>query len=493
MSHLPSVAALRASLPSGAVIFNESVTLVSLRLRLSDLQARALSIQATADAEARDFTAQESGELDDIFMAIEKTKGDVSRRETIDANDRALTASRGRQVGSTDPGADGEGGDPARQPITNAAAGNGGRPGGAPSGRVPAMPIDSAERRRHGFSNMGEFSRAVVGACRPGGGIDPRLVIDAPTTFGSEGVGADGGFAVPPEFRTAIMEKVTGEDSLLARCDLMETTGNTLVIPTDETTPWQTTGGIQAYWEGEGQQLSQTKPQLQDTTLRLNKLTALVPVTSELLEDAAALASYINRKAPDKIDMKVNVAILNGTGTGQPLGILQSPALVTVNKETSQAAATVSHANVVKMWGRLYAGARPNAIWLINQDVEQSLNQMGFPSAGTTLQFPMYTPPGGVSGAPYATLMGRPVVPSQACSTLGTAGDIILTDMKAYLAAQKVGGVRAETSIHLWFDYDVMAFRFILRLAGQPWWMQQINPLNGSNTLSHYVTLATRT
>jgi HK97 family phage major capsid protein len=288
------------------------------------------------------------------------------------------------------------------------------------------------------------------------------------------------------------MEKVMGEMSLLARTDLIDVTGNSMTIPKDETTPWQSTGGIQAYWEGEGQQLTQSKPQLEEATIRLNKLTALVPVTTELLEDAASLASYVNRKAPEKIEFKINLAIIQGTGVGQPLGIVNSPALVSVSEEASQAAATVNHQNIVKMWARLYGPARQNAVWLINQDVEPQLNSLGFPAGATTVQFPVYIPPGGLSVAPYATLMGRPVIPTQACSTLGTEGDIILCDLKAYLAAQKVGGMRAETSIHLWFDYDITAFRFILRVAGQPWWSQPITPLNGSNTLSHFVALNTR-
>jgi hypothetical protein len=48
---------------------------------------------------------------------------------------------------------------------------------------------------------------------------------------------------------------------------------------------------------------------------------------------------------------------------------------------------------------------------------------------GTTPAFPAYLPPGGSRGAPYATLIGRPIIPIEACSALGTEGDIILTDL----------------------------------------------------------------
>jgi HK97 family phage major capsid protein len=66
-------------------------------------------------------------------------------------------------------------------------------------------------------------------------------------------------------------------------------------------------------------------------------------------------------------------AIVEGTGAGQPLGILNSPALISVAKETGQAAATIVKENVDKMWSRMWARARKNAIWLINQDIEPQL------------------------------------------------------------------------------------------------------------------------
>jgi HK97 family phage major capsid protein len=76
---------------------------------------------------------------------------------------------------------------------------------------------------------------------------------------------------------------------------------------------------------------------------------------------------------------------------------------------------------------------------------------------------------------------------------IGSAGDIILVDLSQYLTAVKTGNVRVDVSMHLWFDYDVMAYRFILRLAGMPWWEKVITPLNdATNLLSWAVALAIR-
>ena len=67
-----------------------------------------------------------------------------------------------------------------------------------------------------------------------------------------------------------------------------------------------------------------------------------------------------------------------------------------------------------------------------------------------------------------------------------------LADLTQYLTVVKAGGVRSDTSIHLFFDQNTTAFRFVLRVAGQPWLSAAIARKSGNNTLSHFVTVATR-
>jgi HK97 family phage major capsid protein len=162
---------------------------------------------------------------------------------------------------------------------------------------------------------------------------------------------------------------------------------------------------------------------------------------------------------------------------------------VQVAKETGQAAATVLTENIVKMWSRMFGPCRDKAVWLINQDVEPQLFTMtvGVGAGGQVT----YLPPGGLSAKPFATLMGRPVLPVEWCATLGTAGDIILADLSQYVTISK-GGIDYNQSMHLRFDYDEQAFRFVFRVDGQPWWSSALTPFKGSNTQSCFVTLATR-
>jgi HK97 family phage major capsid protein len=295
------------------------------------------------------------------------------------------------------------------------------------------------------------------------------------------------------------MQLVLAEDSLAGLCDQVATSSNNFSCPADETNPWQTTGGIQAYWDAEAAAATQSKVSLQDRNVKLNKIRCLVPMTDELLEDASAMDSYLRRKAPEKIAFKINLALLQGTGVGQPLGLLNSPALVTVSKNNPQTADTITGKNILEMYSRLYAPSRSKAVWVINQDIEPQLLKLAIPgtdnegNAATGFGSLVYMPPNGLSTSPFGTLMGRPIIPSQACETLGDKGDIFFADFSQYLLLIKSGvNPRVETSIHLWFDQDITAFKFVLRIGGMPWWSTTLSARDGSNTYSPFVTLEAR-
>ncbi len=340
---------------------------------------------------------------------------------------------------------------------------------------------DDAKR---GYRSYGQFCADVVRAVTKGDESD--LLKRAASTFANEGNGADGGYAVPPEFAREISSIAYGEGSLLSLTDSMPVSGNSMSFPKDETTPWGSTG-ITAAWEGEGNQSTPKKPVLGESTLRLRKLKVLVAASEELLADAPAMSAYITRKCGEAVDWKVNDAIINGTGAGMPLGILAGGSTVSQAKESGQAADTVVALNVAKMYGRVIMGAGANVVWLINPDVYQQIITL------TLNNNPIWVPNNqGFQGAPNGLLLGRPIIMTDACDTVGDVGDIILANMAGYRAITKAGGAEFATSMHLWFDQDLMAFRLVFRMDGQPALQSAVTPPNSSVTRSHFVTLAAR-
>ena len=309
-----------------------------------------------------------------------------------------------------------------------------------------------------------------------------------------EGLDSDGRFLVPEAFSSDLLTKTYDSAQIVSRCRDIPMTTKSVKIPyvkESSRADGSRQGGIRAYRAAELGAMTASKPTVGQVRLEVEKMYVYVAASEELLSDAAAMGSMIAQAASDELAFKMDDEVLSGTGAGMPLGILNAGCTVSAAKETGQVAATIQAENIFKMWSRMYGRSRPNAVWLINQDIEPQLFTMSL--AVGTGGIPVYMPANGLAGQPYGTLMGRPVIPCESCATLGTVGDIILADFGQYLYARHVSGLQAATSIHLKFDYDQTIFRFTVRTDGQPWWPAALTPKSGSsNTLSPFVTLATR-
>lgn len=349
-----------------------------------------------------------------------------------------------------------------------------------------AQVFDNIDRKTFGFKSFGEYAFHVRNAALGNGRLDQRLKAAA-TTYGNEGSGPDGGFAVPPQFASEISSLALEEQSLLALTDDTPVSGNSMTFPKDETTPWGSSG-ITASWDGEGSTGTQKKPVLGLSELRLKKLKVLVPATDEMLADAAAMTRHLTRKMGEAVLWKSNDAIINGTGAGMPLGILNAASLVAQAKETSQTADTINATNVAKMYSRCMKGAGANLVWLINPDAFPQIITL------TLNNNPIWVPNNqGFQNAPDGLLLGRPIVLTDACDTVGDQGDIILANMAGYRSITKAGGEEFSESMHLWFDQDVTAFKLVFRMDGQPALASAVTPPNSAVTRSHFVALAART
>ena len=366
----------------------------------------------------------------------------------------------------------------------------------------PAKPDPSEGEKRGGmpgrkqdrFASFGEQLAAVMRAGMPNGSFDPRLQQRASGM--NEGINSDGGFLVQTDFTAELLKAVFDTGLLAQRCRRIQISNNSNGVKIngiDETSRvsgsrW---GGVLAYWEGEAATATAKRPKFKQLELKLKKLIGLCYATEELMNDAPALQGVIQQAFVEEFGFQIDEAIFRGTGAGQPLGFTSGGGLVTVAKESGQTADTVVYANVVNMWSRLIAKCRQNAVWMVNQDVEPQLFQMAIEGSSGGV-FPVYLPPGGASASPYGTLFGRPVIPIEQCATLGDKNDIVLGSFQdGYLLAEK-GGVKSDVSIHVRFLYDESVFRFVIRVDGQPVLSSAITPYKGSNTQSHFVTLAAR-
>ena len=430
----------------------------------SDIKAlmdKVAALEAKATNESRDLTAEE-------IALINETLGDVEEiKKTVDAMDRRDRISAALE-------------NPTAAAVTV-------------QKKTEGVDAGGDLRSKEKFSNLGQQLSAVMQAGRPGGRVDPRLFTAAATGLG-ESVPSDGGFLVQTDFTNELLADVFSTGVLASRVRRIPISGNANGIKingVDETSRASTRyGGIVGYWADEAAEKTASKPKFRKIELSLNKLVGLCYATDELLQDAAALEAFIRQAFVGEFGFLLDDAIVNGSGAGQPLGILNAGCLASVSKETGQTAATVVMENIVKMYARRFPSQTGNYVWLYNQNIEPQLFTMSL-SVGTG-GGPVYMPPGGLSDAPYGRLMGLPALAIEQCASLGTVGDIILANLpNGYILAEK-GGVQSDMSIHVRFIYDESVFRFVLRVDGQPVRASALTPYKGSDTLSHFIVLATR-
>ena len=421
---------------------------LEMKAKREDARLKAMAVLNKAEAEDRFLTEDEQKEIDGYESEIRSWDESITRAERMLAIE------------------------PEERTVTE-------KP------EVKPAPQKPEEKR---FGTLGEQLLAAYRAAMPGGHTDERLSTRAASGL-NESTPSDGGFLVQQDFVTELLKR-TYETGILAskvKKIPISTNANGLkinAVDEDSRANGSRWGGVQTYWEAEADEHTGSKPKFRQMELSLKKLTGLCYATDELLQDAAALEAVIRQAFAEEFGFKMDDAILSGSGEGEPLGILNSGALVKVEKEKDQKD-TITVENLIKMWNRLWSKSRVNAVWYINQEIEPYLYTLKLGDK------PVYIPAGGISEKPYGTIFGRPVVPLEQCSAAGEVGDIILADVGQYLLIDK-GGIKAASSIHVRFLYDENVFRFIYRVDCKPIWNKPLAPYKGKATVSPFVALDKR-
>lgn len=330
------------------------------------------------------------------------------------------------------------------------------------------------------FATMQSFLKAVVKG-------DPRVK----TLFESDGSG--GGALVPDEFRNQLLQTGLENVVMRPRAMVLPMGGPTLTIPvvddTDHSTP-NLFGGIVAFWEGEGDTLTETDPKFRQFQLIARKLTGLTSVGNELMADSPiALDTLLRTMFGKSLAWFEDRSFINGSGAGEPSGIISAAATIEVAIEAGQTAGEILPQNIFKMYSRLFPSSVNQAIWIANPNVRPALYEMSLTigTGGTAI----YIPAGGISASPFDTLMGRQIIFTEHCPALNTAGDLMFVDPNFYVIGDRMA-LTVASSEHVRFTSDQIMWRFIQRVAGAPWLNSALTPEFG-DTLSAFVKLGTRT
>ena len=108
------------------------------------------------------------------------------------------------------------------------------------------------------------------------------------------------------------------------------------------------------------------------------------------------------RTVPSVLRWYVESAIISGDGNGKPLGITQSPCLVSQVREDANEVNPSDFANI-----ETPMAGHQRLVWLVNPQVAAQMNIFAVGN------FPVYMPSGDMTGRPFGTLYGAPVIESE--------------------------------------------------------------------------------
>ncbi len=341
-----------------------------------------------------------------------------------------------------------------------------------------------------GFKTPREFLTSVMEVGRTHRCEDERLRFLAAVGSDEAGGYSDpyGAFLIPSGFMPQLLQIAAEADPTAGRTTRIPMSSPRVAIParSDKTHTTSISGGLRFYRRAESQTVTATRMTLEQVELVATPLMGISYATEELMTDSAiSFAALIEAGFRDEYAAKILDEKINGTGDAMYEGIINTPALVSITKETGQDADSIVFENIIKMRARCWRFQ--DAIWLYNHDCLPQLMQLVM-TIGTS-GVPMWQT-SARDGEPDR-LLGRPAFPTEFCPTLGDKGDIILGNWSQYLEGTYQQLESAE-SLHVRFEYNERTFRVTARQDGRCWWRAAITPRKSSDTLSPFVTIDAR-
>jgi HK97 family phage major capsid protein len=294
-----------------------------------------------------------------------------------------------------------------------------------------------------------------------------------------------GSFLIQPDFANDLAGGMFETGILASRVRTISTKNNMLSINSLKEASRATgsrLGGIRVYWEGELETTTTSSTSFKRQTITLDKIMGAFQASDEVLDDAPFLESYIKGLFVEEFGFQLDLAILKGTGSGAPLGILNSGCILTQDKSgNTNVNPTVDELLAME----LKVLNRSRAIWLGNRSVLPALRALKIDT-----NFYAYTGQG-LHALPTDQLLGKEFLEVEQLPVNTTeSGSLMLANLDEYTLFKKASGMSTASSIHVDFLKEVNTFRFSMRVSGRPNYDEYITMFDGSTTVSPFVVTA---
>ena len=264
------------------------------------------------------------------------------------------------------------------------------------------------------------------------------------------GTDSEGGCRVPDEYESALIEKLHDENIIRQYATVIKSSNGDKKIPV-------VAGYGEATWTDEEAAYTESDDSFGVITLGAHKLTSIIKVSEELLNDSVFdLEQYISKEFVRRMAAAEENAFINGTGTGRPTGILQTAE----TGKTTAAAAAITADEVIDLYHSLRSPYRKNAVFIANDSTVKAIRQLKDSNGMYLWQ------PGLKEGQPD-TLIGNRIISSAYMPEIGAGKKpILFGDISYYCIADRQGRTFQRLN-ELYAETGQVGFRTFQRVDGK--------------------------
>lgn len=263
----------------------------------------------------------------------------------------------------------------------------------------------------------------------------------------AEGVNADGGYLTPPEFRANLIEDLLDKSFLRSMVTVIPMGSDSLEMPT-------LVNSVKVTWGSENTAISTTTAAFGTLTFAPKRLNTMLYTSRELVNDSAiGIIQLISRLFVEAIGREEDRVIINGSGNGQPKGIL---AETIAGIDNANVDANIAD-NIKKLPWRLNQAYRQNAVWLASKLALEQIVTLK-----TTTNEYLFKQ--GIEGGAPATIAGLPFK-EQNDMPVDT---LLLGDLRQYyLADREQVSIETTTEGAGTFEKHQVAIKVVERIDGK--------------------------
>lgn len=229
------------------------------------------------------------------------------------------------------------------------------------------------------------------------------------------GTDSEGGYLVPDDWRAVLIRLVEVYGVARQFATVIPQNRSEMVMP-------KLTTGVAVYWIDEAASITSTQPVFGELRMLAKKMAAIVPITSELLEDSAiGIANLLATLFAEAVAQEEDRVVLAGdvAGASDPFdGVLFESG---VNEITMAAGSTdfadVTADHLADMSAQITAAASAGARWFLHRTIFNIVRKLKDSQGNYIYQAPAGNQPGTIWTYPYTLTDVMPALAATAVDT----------------------------------------------------------------------------